>query len=93
VVGGQKPSRIDLEAGGSLLETWQGQWEDLHLNAERNAKAASRCDKKITTIKFRTQKQWNDVATLQILAAKLPKINANIQEIMNTLGNTKDNQH
>ena len=79
----QKPKKKDLEAGTELLETWQNQWEVLHLNNERNAKSANKCDKLILKIKDRSQKQWNDIATLQ---SHIPQINNGIKDIMEKLG-------
>ena len=79
----QKPKKKDLEAGAELLETWQNQWEVLHLNNERNAKSADKCDKLILKIKDRSQKQWNDIATLQ---THIPQINNGIKDIMEKLG-------
>ena len=36
------PSRVNLEAGGELLEAYQTQWERIHLSNEKNAKMATR---------------------------------------------------
>ena len=35
-------SRVNLEAGGELLEAYQAQWERIHVANERNAKMATR---------------------------------------------------
>ena len=78
-----KPKKEDLEAGAELLETWQNNWEVIHLNNERNAKKADKCDKLIVNIKDRTLKQWNDIATLQ---THIPQINNGIKDIMDKLG-------
>ena len=72
-----------MEAGAELLETWQNNWEVIHLNNERNAKKADKCDKLIVSIKDRTLKQWNDIATLQ---THIPQINNGIKDIMDKLG-------
>ena len=72
-----------MEAGAELLETWQNNWEVIHLNNERNAKKADKCDKLIVNIKDRTLKQWNDIATLQ---THIPQINNGIKDIMDKLG-------
>merc|ERR1712241_1187899 len=78
-----KPKKEDLEAGAELLETWQNNWEVIHLNNERNAKKADKCDKLIVNIKDRTLKQWNGIATLQ---THIPQINNGIKDIMDKLG-------
>ena len=78
-----KPKKEDLEAGAELLETWQNNWEVIHLNNERNAKKADKCDKLIVNIKDRTLKQWNDIATIQ---THIPQINNGIKDIMDKLG-------
>lgn len=86
---GQDPvvTKADLESGGSLLESWQESWEEIHLGHENNAKSAARCDTKITDITRKAEKQWTDVTTLQMLVSQIPKINAQIKEIMDSLGN------
>jgi len=80
---GVQPSKNQLEAGSELLETWQNHWEDLHLNNERNAKIAARCDQKISQVRNRTKLQWNSVTAVQ---AHIPKINSGIKDIMDKLG-------
>ena len=35
-------SRVNLEAGGELLEAYQTQWERIHVSNEKNAKMATR---------------------------------------------------
>lgn len=79
----QEPKKKALEAGSDLLETWQCQWEDLHILNERNAKAADRCDKLISGIKKRSKQQKDDVTTL---VNHLPKVNEGIKEVMVKLG-------
>ena len=69
------------------MESYQNQWEELHINNERNGRAAHRCDKLITSLKQKTEKQWKDVTALQALVTEIPKINAQINEIMDSLGN------
>lgn len=78
-----KIKKKDLEAGSELLETWQNNWEDIHLLNEQNAKSADRCDKMIIKIKKRSEQQKSDVHTLQ---NQLPKVNQGIKEIMEKLG-------
>ena len=73
-----------MEAGAEILETWQNQWEILHLNNEHNAKSADKCDKLILKIKNKSEKQWSDISTLQ---THIPQINNGIKEIMEKLGN------
>ena len=80
---GVQPTKNQLEAGSELLETWQNHWEDLHLNNERNAKIAARCDQKISQVRNRTKLQWNSVTAVQ---AHIPKINSGIKHIMDKLG-------
>ena len=80
---GVQPTKNQLEAGSELLETWQNHWEDLHLNNERNAKIAARCDQKISQVRNRTKLQWNSVTAVQ---AHIPKINSGIKDIMDKLG-------
>jgi hypothetical protein len=64
---GVQPSKDQLEAGSELLETWQNHWEDLHLNNERNAKIATRCDQKISQVRNRTKLQWNSVTAVEVV--------------------------
>lgn len=79
----QEPKKRDLEAGSDLLETWQCQWEALHIANERNAKTADRCDRLISAIKKRSKQQKDDVNTLE---NHLPKVNQGIKEVMVKLG-------
>ena len=39
-------SRVNLAAGGELLEAYQAQWERIHLANEKNARMATREDSK-----------------------------------------------
>merc|ERR1711974_20420 len=75
--------RKDLDACADLLESWQNIWEDLHLNNEHNAKSAVRCDKMITLIRDRSQKQHDEMSILQ---SHVPRINSGVKEIMEKLG-------
>ena len=45
-----------------------------------------RCDRVIAEVNARYERQYSDVMTLQMLVAQLPKINAQIEEIMGSLG-------
>ena len=58
---------INPYAGGNLLEAWQVKWEELHRAHERNARKANKCDKTITKINQRVDKQWKNIMTLQSL--------------------------
>ena len=75
--------RKDLEAGSALLETWQNNWEDLHIANERNAKSANRCDKLIQNLKSKSVQKKMEVVSL---VNEMPKVNRGIQEIMLKLG-------
>ena len=68
------------------LIRFQNEWESLHIAGESNAEAAERCDAAVAKLHARLEKQWNDVMTLQMLAAQLPKVNRQIKEVMDTLG-------
>ena len=76
------PRRNELEAGSDLLETWQNLWEEVHLNNERNARSADRCDKIISQVLAKSQRQLADISTLQ---SQIPVINKGIVGIMNLL--------
>ena len=60
-------SGVNPYAGGNLLEAWQEKWEQLHRAHERNARKAAKCDKTITKINQRVEKEWKNIMTLQAL--------------------------
>ncbi len=78
--------RCNPEAGAELLECSQRQWEEIHLANERNARMAARCDRLVAESHARYEKQWQEVTTLQMLVGQIPKINAQIEEVMAALG-------
>ena len=60
-------SAINPYAGGKILEAWQTKWEELHRAHERNAKKAAKCDKTISKMNHRIDKEWKNMMTLQAL--------------------------
>ena len=74
------------EAGSKLLTYYQDRWQELHEANERNAKAALKSDRDIDKLHQRMEKKWNEVSTLQMLVGQIPKVNEQIQAVMNTLG-------
>lgn len=70
-----------------MMYFWvQNQWEELHVANEKNGKLAVKCDGIISRIHRGYEKQFQDVLTLQMLVGQIPKINAQIEDVMNSLG-------
>eukprot|EP00095_Tigriopus_kingsejongensis_P009370 maker-scaffold732_size105256-snap-gene-0.17 protein:Tk09370 transcript:maker-scaffold732_size105256-snap-gene-0.17-mRNA-1 annotation:"Dysbindin" len=77
---------VNPESGSELLAYYQGQWEALHLEQEKNGRRARESDRIIAELHGRVAKQWRDTITLHSLLGQIPKINAQIQSIQMTLG-------
>ena len=52
----------------------------------QNGRSASRCDRSISSIQQKMQKQWSLVMNLENLVGQIPKLNEGIEGIMKTLG-------
>jgi len=69
-----------------LLEAWQAKWEELHQGHERNARKAAKCDKTITKINQRFDKEWKNIMILQSLVSQIPQVTQEIENALKILG-------
>jgi len=77
---------IVLEAGSEVLSHYQDGWRRIHEGSEQNARHADRADREVSRVHAEYEKQWRHVAMLSNLIGQLPKLNADIEGIMHSLG-------
>ncbi len=78
-------ARARLEAGDKMLEVNQDRWEELHGANERNARMAAAADQQISRVSDKVEKDWRDLAALQLLVAQLPAVSAQLEEVSSAL--------
>ena len=61
-------------------------WRRIHEGAEQVGRQADRADREVSRVHAEYEKQWRHVAMLSNLMAQLPKINNQIEGVMQTLG-------
>ena len=66
------------------------QWTELHEQAEENAQKAQEADALIATIHEKLELHWNSINTLNNTLAIIPKINSDIQKLMNQIGSLQE---
>ncbi|XP_012270950.1 dysbindin protein homolog [Orussus abietinus] len=81
---------INYGAGADILHYFQLQWNELHELAELNAEKAQEADTLITNIYERLQEEWNGVSCLNSSIASIPKINNEIQILMDQIGSLQE---
>jgi hypothetical protein len=52
----------------------------------QNGRSAARCDRTISGIQAKIQKEWQHAINLQSIVSQIPKINQDIEGIMKVLG-------
>jgi len=75
-----------LSAGAEVLTHFQDGWRRIHEGAEQVARQADRADREVSRVHAEYEKQWRHVAMLSNLMGQLPKINNEIEGVMQTLG-------
>ncbi|XP_041972255.1 uncharacterized protein LOC121728182 [Aricia agestis] len=88
----QKPSsesKVNYGAGGELLEHFQKQWEELHENAEKNAKEAEAVDELILAIHAETKLKLQQATEFAYNVAHLPSLTASVAQCMDSLKNVQ----
>jgi len=75
-----------LSAGSEVLAHFQDGWRRIHEGAEQVGRQADRADREVSRVHAEYEKQWRHVAMLSNLMAQLPKINNQIEGVMQTLG-------
>ncbi|XP_066584301.1 dysbindin protein homolog [Prorops nasuta] len=92
----QKPSRVpkirgvNYDAGADLLHRFQLEWNELHELAEENAEKAQEADILIASIYEILEKEWNHVTCLNSTLAFIPKINNDLQVLMDQIGTLQE---
>lgn len=80
--------KVNYGAGADILHHFQLQWNELHELAEENAAKARNVDILIGGIYERLDRQWGSINILNGTLAAIPKINNDIQNLMDQIGNS-----
>lgn len=78
--------KVNYGAGADLLHNFQQQWNELHELAEFNSMNAREIDILIGGLYEKLDRQWNGITLLNSALATIPKINNDIQNLMDQLG-------
>ncbi|XP_050671662.1 dysbindin protein homolog [Leptidea sinapis] len=90
-------SKVNLAAGSALLEKYQGDWAEIHENADKNAKAAEEVDKLIIELHEVSMKKLKCTYELGNNLSILPGLTASVAQCMDAIKNVqillKDVEH
>lgn len=78
---------VNYDAGADILHRYQLQWNELHGFAEESAGKAREADALVSSIYEKLQHEWNSITCLNSTLAYIPKINNEIQNLMDQIGN------
>ncbi|XP_043286950.1 dysbindin protein homolog [Venturia canescens] len=79
-------NNVSYDAGADVLHHFQVQWNQLHELAEDNASKALYVDNLVTGIYEKLDHEWNSITRLNATLASIPKINNEIQNLMDQIG-------
>ncbi|XP_034946697.1 dysbindin protein homolog isoform X2 [Chelonus insularis] len=82
--------KINYSAGADLLHHFQLQWNELHELAEENATKAHEVDILVGNVYEKLNQQWNNMTILNGTLATIPKINHDIQNLMDQIGSMEE---
>ena len=82
-------SKVNYDAGADVLHHFQLQWNQLHELAEENASKAQGVDVLVAGIYEKLEREWNSITCLNSTLASIPKINNEIQNLMDQIGEWK----
>ncbi|KAL7301021.1 dysbindin protein homolog [Trichogramma pretiosum] len=81
---------VNYDAGADVLHHFQMEWNNMHELAEENAQKAQEADALIATIHEKIELQWNSIAILNNTLSSIPKINSDIQALMDQIGTLQE---
>ncbi|XP_012251124.1 dysbindin-A [Athalia rosae] len=81
---------VNYDAGADLLFHYQVEWNELHDLTEQNAGNAQVIDSLVASIHERLEQEWNSVIRLNNTLASVPKINNDIQNLMDQIGSLQE---
>ncbi|XP_015600756.1 dysbindin protein homolog isoform X2 [Cephus cinctus] len=81
---------VNYNAGADVLHHFQMRWNELHELAEENAEKAQQADALIASIHDQLEYEWNNVTQLNNTLAAIPKINNDIQNLMDQIGTLQE---
>ncbi|XP_046474751.1 dysbindin protein homolog isoform X1 [Neodiprion pinetum] len=81
---------VNYDAGADLLFHYQTEWNELHDLTEQNAGNAEVIDSLVASIHEKLEQEWNSVARLNNALASVPKINNDIQNLMDQIGSLQE---
>lgn len=82
-------SKVNYGAGGVLLEKYQEQWEELHSNADMNARAAAEVDELILEIHEDTKNRLKNAHELAVNLSHIPNLTAAVAQCMDSMKNVQ----
>ncbi|XP_074100918.1 dystrobrevin binding protein dysbindin [Cotesia typhae] len=82
--------RVNYNAGADVLHHYQLQWNELHELAEENSIKAHEVDVLVGTIYEKLNREWNNMTILNCTLASIPKINHDIQNLMDQIGTLEE---
>lgn len=85
----QNLRNVNYDAGADLLYDYQSKWNELHDITEQNSASAQIVDTLIDSIHERLELEWNNVTKLNNALASVPKLNNDIQNLMDQIGNKR----
>ncbi|XP_063986980.1 dysbindin protein homolog [Diachasmimorpha longicaudata] len=85
-----RAGKVNYGAGADILHHFQLQWNELHELAEENATKAREVDILIGGIYERLDRQWSSINILNATLAAIPKINNDIQNLMDQIGSLEE---
>lgn len=77
---------VNYDAGADMLHHFQMEWNNMHELAEENAQKAQEADALIATVHEKMELQWNNIAILNNNLNSIPKINSDLQSLMDQIG-------
>lgn len=77
---------VNYDAGADMLHHFQIEWNNMHELAEENAQKGQEADALIATVYEKMEIQWNNIAILNNTLTSIPKINSDLQSLMDQIG-------